>query len=187
MVKAIYHLPLRALEGFIQSLLALLGLSLPVPSYTQICRRSSGLGQKIKRLSRKRHITDIVIDSSGLKVFGEGEWKVRQHGKGKRRTWRKIHLGVCADTQEIVVSLLTESAVSDGEAAVKMAKRLPRTTKRGYGDGAYDKGDCYREFQRQGIDLITPPQRRAVLRDPEGEPWIKKRNEAILAVSGIRE
>ena len=93
MVKAIYHLPLRALEGFLHSMIVLLSVCLPIPSYTQICRRASRLGQTIKRLSPKRNITDIVFDSSGLKVFGEGEWKVRQHGKSKRRIWRKIHLG----------------------------------------------------------------------------------------------
>jgi len=185
MIKAVYHLPLRALEGFIQSLLFLLGALLPVPSYTQICRRAKGLGQKIKCLSAKRNITDIVIDSSGLKVFGEGEWKVRQHGKSKRRTWRKIHLGVCVDSQEIVISLLTENSVSDGEAATEMVDVLPQTTKRGYGDGAYDKSPCYRKFRQRGIELITPPQRGAVLRDLEEEPWMKKRNEAIRTVTGL--
>ena len=87
MLKGIYHLPLRALEGFLQSLILLIGVCVPVPCYTQICRRAVELGQNIQRLSRKNNITDIVIDSTGLKVFGEGEWKVRQHGKSKRRTW----------------------------------------------------------------------------------------------------
>jgi hypothetical protein len=75
MIKAVYRLPLRALEGFLVSLLGLLGALLPVPSYTQICRRAAFLGQIVKRLSSKKNITDIVIDSSGLKVYGEGEWK----------------------------------------------------------------------------------------------------------------
>src|SRR5215467_2997327 len=103
MIKVVYRLPLRALEGFLISLLELFGILLPVPSYTQICRRAASLGQTVKRLSSKKNITDIVLDSSGLKVYGEGEWKVRQHGKSKRRTWRKIHLGICSDSQEIVL------------------------------------------------------------------------------------
>lgn len=184
-VKAVYHLPLRALEGFLEALLALLGVLLPVPSYTQICRRAIHLGQKIKRLSSKRNITDIVIDSSGLKVFGEAEWKVRQHGKSKRRTWRKIHLGVCSDSQEVVLSLLTENGVSDGEAAVLMADHLPRTVTRGCGDGAYDKSDCYRKFRDLGIELVAPPQKGAVLHNLKREPWMKNRNDAIRTITGL--
>src|SRR5262249_29721745 len=92
LLRAVYNLPLRALQGFLRALVSLLMLSLPIPCYTQICRRAQFLGQRIKRLCNKRKITDIVIDSSGLKVFGEGEWKVRQHGASKRRTWRKVHL-----------------------------------------------------------------------------------------------
>ena len=185
MVKVVFRLPLRALEGFLGSLMGLLGALLPVPSYTQICRRAASLGQIVKHLTSKKHITDIVIDSSGLKVYGEGEWKVRQHGKSKRRTWRKIHLGICSDSQEIVMSLLTENSVSDGEAAVEMANEMPSTVRRGYGDGAYDKSNCYKKFQELGIDLITPPQRGAILHDLKHEPWMKKRNAAIQAIVGL--
>ena len=123
-----------------------------------------------KRLSGGRRITDIVIDSSGLKVFGEGEWKMRQHGKTKRRTWRKIHLAVCADSQEIALSLLTENSESDGEAFIKMAEKLPTTVERGYGDGAYDKTGCYQKFLERGIIPIVPPQRGAVLHETSKEP-----------------
>ncbi len=126
-----------------------------------------------------------MIDSTGLKVHGEGEWKVRQHGKGKRRTWRKIHLGVCADSQEIIMSLLTDNAVSDGEAITDMAVVMPKTVKRGYGDGAYDKSSCYQAFQERGSRLITPPQRGAVLRTLTKEPWMKDRNDAIRTITGL--
>jgi DDE family transposase len=185
MVKAVYHKPLRALVGFLRSLLLLLGISLPIPSYTQICRRAARLGQKVKRLSSGRRITDIVIDSSGLKVFGEGEWKVRQHGKSERRTWRKIHLVVCADSQEIVLSLLTENSESDGDAFTAMSDQLPTTVERGYGDGAYDKGGCYQKFRERGITPIVPPQRGAILHDTSEEPWMSERNDAIRAIAGL--
>ena len=185
MVKAIYHLPLRALEGFLHSMIVLLSVCLPIPSYTQICRRASRLGQTIKRLSPKRNITDIVFDSSGLKVFGEGEWKVRQHGKSKRRIWRKIHLGVCADSQEIVMSLLTDNSIADGEAMSEMAGVMPGTVERGYGDGAYDKSNCHQLFQRLGAHLISPPQRGAVLHDIEKESWMRHRNDAIRVIAGL--
>lgn len=85
MIRFVFHLPLRALEGFLASLVSVMSLSLCTPSYTQICRRAYALGKDLKRLTT-RSITDLVIDSTGLKVFGEGEWKVRQHGYSKRRT-----------------------------------------------------------------------------------------------------
>jgi len=91
-IKKVFHLPNRAVEGFVRSIFALLGVNLSVPDHTTLSRR----GKKLKVVLPKqvnRHI-DIVLDSTGLKVYGEGEWKVRTHGKSKRRTWRKLHLAV---------------------------------------------------------------------------------------------
>lgn len=183
-VKAVYRLPFRALRGFILSFIQLLGLFLPVPCYTRICRRAGELGQQIKRLGGKKP-TDIVFDSSGLKVYGEGEWKVRQHGKSKRRTWRKIHLALCPDSHEIVLSYLSENNEADCEVVPKMKSHLPRSVRRSYGDGAYDKEPCYREFHLAGIDPIIPPQRGAVLHDLIKEPWMKSRNNAVRAIAGL--
>ncbi|NNM42936.1 MAG: IS5 family transposase [Chlamydiae bacterium] len=184
MVKAVYRLPFRALRGFILSLVQLLHLALPVPCYSQICRRATELGQQIEKLGTKDP-TDIVFDSSGLKVYGEGEWKVRQHGKSKGRTWRKIHLAVCPDSHEIVLSYLGENNEADCEVVPKMKDHLPRSIKRSYGDGAYDKEPCYREFHRAGINPIIPPQRGAVLHDLSKEPWMRDRNDAIRAITGL--
>jgi hypothetical protein len=74
LIRFVFHLPLRALEGFLFSLVSALRLHLHTPSYSQICRRAQLLGKKLERLT-KRKITDLVIDSTGLKVYGEGEWK----------------------------------------------------------------------------------------------------------------
>ena len=120
-----------------------------------------------------------------MKFLRPTRWKVRQHGKSKRRTWRKIHLGICGDSQEIVMSLLTENSVTDAEAVEEMAEEMPSTVERGYGDGAYDKSNCYKKFQELGIDLITPPQRGAILHDLKEEPWMQQRNEAIQVIAGL--
>jgi Transposase DDE domain len=183
-IKAVYRLPFRALRGFILSLVQLLGLLIPVPCYTRICRRAAELGQQIENLGGKKP-SDIVFDSSGLKVYGEGEWKVRQHGKSKRRTWRKIHLALCPDSHEIVLSYLSENSEVDCEVVPKMRCYLPRSVRRSYGDGAYDKEPCYKEFHRAGIEPIIPPQRGAVLHDLAKEPWMKNRNDAIRAIAGL--
>ena len=104
-----------------------------------------------------------MFDSTGLKVYGEGEWKVRKHGASKRRIWRKIHLAVCPDSHDITLSCLTGNDASDCEVLSKMQDELPKSAKRGYGDGAYDKDNCYRMFHELGIELVIPPQKNAVL------------------------
>lgn len=184
MIKAVYKLPFRALRGLILSMIGLLGLCLKVPCYTRICRRAAELGQEIQRFGSKK-ITDIVFDSSGLKVYGEGEWKVKKHGKSKHRTWRKLHLAVCPDSHDVVISYLGENSEADCEAAPKMTPYLPRSVTRSYGDGAYDTESVRADLHEHDIDSIIPPKRGAVLHDLEAEPWMKNRNDAIRAILGL--
>jgi hypothetical protein len=183
-LRAVYHLPLRALQGFLEWLFQTMGLALPVPSYTQICRRAASLEKKLKRLTSKQP-TDIVFDSTGVKVYGEGEWKVRQHGKGKRRTWRKIHLAVCPHSHEIVLGELTKSSAADGKVAKEMVKDLPKRTKKAYGDGAYDQGPFYETLYDAGIAPNIPPRRGGRIHDVEKKPWIRARNDAIREIVGL--
>jgi len=159
-------------------------LELPVPCYTRICRRAAQIGQELKNLTRKRP-TDIVFDSTGVKVYGEGEWKVRQHGKSKRRTWRKVHLAVCPASHEIVLSELTNSRVTDAKVGQRMVEKLPRCTKRAYGDGAYDREPFYAELNARGIEATVPPRRGGRLRDLNKTPWMTGRNKALRAIVGI--
>lgn len=184
MIKAVYKLPFRALRGLLLSMIGLLGLALKVPCYTRICRRAAELGQEIRQFGNKR-ITDIVFDSSGLKVYGEGEWKVKKHGASKHRTWRKLHLAVCPDSQAIVVSYLGENSESDCKAAPKMTPCLPRSVRRVYGDGAYDTESVRADLHARTIDPIVPPKRGAILHDFETKPWMKSRNDAITAIVGL--
>jgi len=184
MIRAVYHFPLRALQGFLLSLIALMSPSLLVPCYTRICRRAKELGQELKKLSRKRP-TDIVFDSSGVKVYGEGEWKVRQHGKSKRRIWRKIHLAVCPDSQEIILSELTENNKADAPVACRMISKLPKSVKTAFGDGAYDKQKFYHCCHGRNIASKVPPRRGGRLSDQRKRPWMKDRNEALRAIRGL--
>lgn len=183
-LRAVYHLPLRALKGFLQWIFHTMHLSLPVPCYTRICRRAVSIGQELKRLSSKRP-TDIVFDSSGVKVYGEGEWKVRQHGKSKRRTWRKIHLALCPHSHEILLSELTVSTSTDAQVASKMVNKLPTSTRKVYGDGAYDQEPFYKPLDALGIKAIVPPRRGGRLQDIEKRPWMKNRNDALRAIAGL--
>jgi len=183
-IQAVFHLPLRALRGFLLWAFSSMKLDLPVPCYTRICRRAASLGQDLQSLSKNRP-TDIVFDSTGVKVYGEGEWKVRQHGKGKRRTWRKVHLGVCPDSHEIVISELTESGQTDGKVGKRMARKIPKSVKVAFGDGAYDQGPFYQVLYELGIQAIIPPRRGGRLQRLEEKPWFRDRNDAIRAITGL--
>src|SRR5271156_379422 len=83
------------------------------------------------------------------------------------------------------MSMLTDNAMSDGEAITDMVAVMPKTVKRSYGDGAYDKSPCYQAFKKQGSRLITPAQKGAVLHALAKEPWMKNRNDAIRAIAGL--
>lgn len=183
LIRFVFHLPLRALEGFLSSLVSVMGLSLATPSYSQICRRAGRLGKNMKRLSKVK-ITDLVIDSTGLKVYGEGEWKVRQHGYSKRRTWRKLHLAICPDSNEILFVKLTDNRTPDHKIYPQFLKRAPKTVKRTYGDGAYDREVCYQANFNHGSSPIIPPQRNARYRMNAAEHF-QERNKSLLEIRGL--
>lgn len=159
-LKYVMKLPYRATQGFAQSLFELMGIELPVPHYSAICKRAKTL--EIKLPKSNKPVRHIVMDSTGLKVYGEGEWKVRKHGPSKRRTWRKLHLSVAPETQEIVTEMLTPNSVDDAAAGVEMLQEIGETIDIVSGDGGYDKRKFYDECQTQKIPhVVVPPQRNA--------------------------
>ncbi len=185
LIRMSYKLPLRMGVGFLKSIVQLLNLDLKIPSYTQVCRRAKSLGKALKRLSRRRP-AHIVFDSTGLKVYGEGEWKVRVHGKSKRRTWRKLHIGIDPISQEIIVAELTSNATGSGDALVarKMIKKVPKGIRSVRGDGAYDDLAFRRDISALGAEIIVPPPRDAVVH-PSRDPAILNRNRTILEIQGL--
>ena len=105
----------------------------------------------------------MVVDSTGLKVYGEGEWKMRKHGKSKRRTWRKLHLSVNPESSEIETMLLSEAGMADGDAAVSMIEEIDQPIKQYAGDGAYDKRKVYQRIKEHSPDcqINIPPRKDA--------------------------
>lgn len=101
MPKRVFHLPLRAAHGFIDSIFILMKLPLRCPDYSCVSRRAKSVSVPFNTPTRGE-IAHLVINSTGLKVFGEGEWKVKKHGQEKRRVWRKLHLAVDAGTYEVI-------------------------------------------------------------------------------------
>lgn len=180
-----YNLTLRSLQGFVQSLFSRMGLNLPVPSYSQISRRAKGLHKRIKGLICGKKPRHIIFDSTGLKVYGEGEWKMRTHGKSKRRTWRKFHIGIDAETQDIVCCELTKNNKGDAEIGERMLKSLEGKIESARGDGAYDASRFRRMVHKKGGNCIVPPPRDAVYKGNTLEPWEQEREGAIAAIKGF--
>jgi hypothetical protein len=162
-LKAVFHLPYRALEGFGRSLMRLMSLALPVPDHTHLSRRAKTLQVAIPCRARTGPV-HVVVDSTGLKVYGEGEWKVRQHGAGKRRTWRKVHLAVDAGERDVVGVEVTTVEWSDGEVFEGLLDQVEGNIEQIDADGAYDTRAAYEAAQARGARLVVPPRENAV-------PW----------------
>jgi len=161
-LRAVYHLTLRATEGFARSLFDLMAVGLTVPDYTTLCRRSA-----TARITLPKTATGplhVILDSTGLKVYGEGEWKVRQHGYSKRRTWLKLHLAVDPETHELQAAVVSEPGVTDEEAVPALLEQVDNPISGAGADGAYDRRTVYEALERRGARAVIPPRRDAKIR-----------------------
>ena len=160
-VKNVFHLPNRATEGFMRSLFAMLEILLSVPDHTTLSRRGKDLNIALPKKA-SGHL-DIVMDSTGLKIYGEGEWKVRTHGKSKRRTWRKLHVGVDPKSGEIQAVALTTNSVSDDQMVEPLLEQVARPIDRFAGDGSYDKRKVYNSLNQHApqAEVLIPPRKNA--------------------------
>ena len=188
-LKAVFRLPLRALQGFAQSLRELAFATLPVPNYTTLCRRAQTLEVQLP-IIRDGESIHLVVDSTGVKVYGEGEWKVRQHGYSKRRTWRKVHLALDANTGQVRAALMTHQEVADGEVLAELLDQIPDDELLDVigGDGAYDTKPCHAAIAARGATPSIPPREGAAHwpANTSGATW---RNDAVdgIARLGRRE
>jgi IS5 family transposase len=155
----------------------MLGLNLKVPHYSRLSRRAGSLKIDLPR-SKKTGPLDLVIDSTGLKIFGEGEWKMRTHGKQKRRTWRKYHVSVDPDTHEVVIVELTEANVHDCNIMKDLVKGQNNVGKV-YADGAYTHPQCFDAVASvKGVPVIPVRTGTTIARGDPSE-GLKLRNQLI--------
>ena len=187
MIKAVFKLPYRQTQGFASSLLMLMGLSwLSVPCYSQICRRAGDLEVEPYQIPATGPMV-IAIDSTGLKIYGEGEWKVRKHGYSKRRTWRKLHLGVDADTGFIHCHSLTANNIDDGSQLEDLVDQVEATISDVCLDGAYDHESCWDNLIEREINPVIVPRANAVewYLEAEGDLADYARNVAIGRIAEV--
>ncbi|RKE39656.1 DDE family transposase [Paraburkholderia sp. BL23I1N1] len=181
-LKQVFHLPLRALQGFALSLHKLAYPGLPVPNYSTLSRRAQTL-KVVLPTQRPDAPLHLVIDSTGLKVYGEGEWKVRKHGYSKRRTWRKVHLAMDANTGQICAALMTHQDEGDGEVLPDLLDQIPADVVIDTigGDGAYDTRPCHAQIAARSAIPSIPP-REGAKPWPDSTPGAAWRNAAIDAI-----
>jgi hypothetical protein len=162
-LRELFQLPYRQTEGLGRSLAELMQVEIPIPDYTSLAKRAASLGISLK-VAKHAGSIDVVVDSTGLKVFGEGEWKARKHGKSKRRTWRKLHLAVNPQTQEIEAEVLTENSGHDADQVDDLLDQIDAKVETFYGDGAYDQWKVYGTLNGRSIQAIVPPRRNAKIK-----------------------
>src|SRR3954447_23943344 len=172
-LKAVFRLAHRQTEGLIGSVIGLLGLGLAVPDHTTLCRRAETL--EVPRPKRRGDGADsgagrdtgpmpLLVDSTGLKLYGAGEWLVEKHGAKRCRSWRKLHLGVDAETGRIVAATLTDRDEDDAAQVGPLLDPVADPVASFTGDGAYDQDSVYADVAERhpGADVVVPPRATAV-------------------------
>ncbi len=180
-LKVLFGLPLRQTTGFVQSLLRLIGLDWSVPDFSTLCRRQKTLNVSLPYRGGTGPL-NLLIDSTGIKAEGEGEWNARKHGGPKRRIWRKIHIGIDEETLEVRAVEVTTSNVGDAPMLPELLNQIPADQTIGSvtADGAYDTRRCHDVIAARNAHAVIPPRKNARPWKPSSAGAIA-RNEAVNA------
>ena len=163
-LRAAFRLALRQTEGLIGSIIGLLGLALTVPDHSTLSRRAKTLAVPRPQPRRDSEPIHLLVDSTGVKLYGAGEWLVEKHGTKARRSWRKLHIGLDADTGQIIAAALTAKEVDDGAEVGPLLDQVPGPVASFTGDGAYDQDGVSAAVAERYPDaaIIVPPRSTAV-------------------------
>ena len=156
-----------------------------VPDFSTLSRRQPTLNVQVPLQSR-RGCLHLLVDSTGIKMMGEGEWKVKKHGAEYRRQWRKLHLGVDAQNGEICALEVTDNRTNDASVVPILLSQIPekRTISSVTGDGAYDTRNCHEAIAQRGAKAVIPTRRNASFWRPD-TPGYEARNETLRAVKRL--
>ncbi len=182
-----FRLALRQTEGLIGSIIHLLGLALAVPDHSTLSRRAQTLAVPRPQPRRDGEAMHLLVDSTGLRLCGAGEWLQEKHGTKVRRSWRKLHLGLDADTGQIVAASLTAKEVDDGAEVGPLLDRITGTVAAFVGDGGYDQDDVFTAIAERHPEaaIIVPPCTTAVpSATAESAPTQRDRHLKHIAAHG---
>ena len=183
-LRALFHLPLRQTEGLIGSVLQLLALDLSVPNFSTLSRRAETLDLPAQARATSGPI-HLLVDSSGLKLSGPGEWLVEKHGTSKRRSWRKLHIGFDAVTGRIVASILTDRDVDDASQIEPLLDQIADPVEVFLGDGGYDRTGVYTTLdERHPTAMVVVPPRADAVLSATADTDPSQRDRHIQAIAG---
>jgi hypothetical protein len=194
-LRAVFRLAYRQTEGLVGSLMGLLGLDLPVPDHTTLSRRAATLEVPRPRSDSspdahtRTEPVHLLVDSTGLKLCGPGEWLIEKHGAKTRRSWKRLHLGVDADTGQIVAAALTGREADDGAQVGPLLDQVPGPVASVTGDGAYDQDGVYASVSERHPEaaVTVPPRSTAVpSRTAASEPTQRDCHLQLIAERGRR-
>src|SRR5215831_13865508 len=181
-LRLLFHLPLRQTEGFLDSVVRLMDLALPCPDHTTLSRRHATVVIRRQINHAPQGPIDLIVDSTGSKVCGQGEWHSQKHGEKRARRWKKLHLGVDAQGR-IVASTLTESQEQDPSQVPALLAQVNHRIDRFVGDGIFDQAPVYTAIENHspGARVIIPPRKDAVL-SPTATTAPTQRDQHLLAI-----
>ena len=179
-IKCLFGLPLRQSLGMVESLLKQAGLDWPVPDFSTVSRRQKTLNVVIPYRPGDGEL-HLLVDSTGIKMLGEGEWKRKKHGADYRRQWRKVHIGIDAQTLEIRAIEVTSSSVGDAPMLPELLAQIPPNEHVATvsGDGAYDTKGCHAAIAARGAAAIIPTRKN-------GQPWKESTSGARIRNETLR-
>ena len=157
MVKVLFGLPLRQTTGMVASILKMAGLDWPVPDFSTLSRRQKTLAVQISS-RRAPGPLNLLVDSTGIKFLGDGEWLARKHGTHRRRQYRKVHLAMDTATGDIRAVEFTSSRDGDSPVLPDLLDQIPPDEQIGtvIGDGAFDTRRCHTAILDRGGTAVIP-------------------------------
>ncbi len=186
-LRAVFRLPLRQTEGLIGSIIGLLGLELRVPDHSTLSRRATTLQVPRPQSHRTGEPLHLLVDSTGLRLCGAGEWLLEKHGTKTRRSWRKLHIGLDAGSGQIVAASLTAKEVDDGAEVGSLLDQITGAVASFTADGGYDQDRVYDGVAQRHPEaaVIVPPRATAVPSDTAATaPTQRDRHLQIIAEHG---
>ena len=179
-LRFVFKLPLRAMEGLAQSLVAMAGLDIDVPDYSTLSIKLRDMKIKLPPVCKDSGGGYVAsLDSTGVKIHGQGEWNRKKHSQKDRRQWVKVHLIIDNDTMQILGVEATADDVHDSEVFDQLIDVLPNKINKVLGDGAYDTLDAHKKSLENKIALVALPRGNAVVDQKSIEPHILQRNEQV--------
>jgi IS5 family transposase len=179
-IKVLLNLPLRQTQGFMQSIITLAKLDWEAPNYSTLSRRGQNISISIPCQPAPNGL-HLLIDSTGIKIVGAGEWCYKKHGKQSPRQWRKVHIGIDADSQQIRAVGVTTNNVGDPSMLDDLLEQIPdeEQLRSVTADGAYDTRKCHYSIADREAQAIIPPRSNAVIWQPAKHKGDRVRNEAV--------